>query len=390
VVGGYPASFGEIPWQASIQESRLFGLINYRKCGAVVIHKNWLVTAAHCNSRWVFSELFVTMGEHDTRIEENISSSNKDKLKKNDKKKKNNDTEAVLKSKNATTKYVTQRRKVKRVIPHPMFSPVDLEEDIALIELDQPLEFAPNIQPICLPKKDADFTRKQGVVSGWGLTKYRKCNALFYPLLPFNMSSSSINAFLSFSQTTSLVSGNSCRSLRYAKSSIIRLFLSPHLLISFNCPFNNYCFDNDNSFPHTRDSLFDDADHQVLVHCRLSFKWSTCPSSQTTSVVRCLLQLVSESGSRRPSCVQGTRRAGKTRVRVTAEVRMSAVFAFFLSDAHLLLLHAGPLMVWSEESSSWILVGVVSNGIRCAEPNLPGIYTRVSRYIDWINKYVKW
>ena len=47
-------------------------------------------------------------------------------------------------------------------------------------------------------------------------------------------------------------------------------------------------------------------------------------------------------------------------------------------------------MVLSEDQATWLLAGVVSNGIRCAEPNLPGIYSRVSHYADWINKYVKW
>ena len=49
----------------------------------------------------------------------------------------------------------------------------------------------------------------------------------------------------------------------------------------------------------------------------------------------------------------------------------------------------GPLTVYSEYRQAWVLAGIVSNGIRCAEPGLPGIYTRVTSYLDWINKNIQ-
>ncbi|KAG7273089.1 hypothetical protein CRUP_024819 [Coryphaenoides rupestris] len=45
----------------------------------------------------------------------------------------------------------------------------------------------------------------------------------------------------------------------------------------------------------------------------------------------------------------------------------------------------GPLVY---RGSRWIMLGVVSFGRGCAEPDLPGVYTRVSRYQDWINSQV--
>lgn len=43
----------------------------------------------------------------------------------------------------------------------------------------------------------------------------------------------------------------------------------------------------------------------------------------------------------------------------------------------------GPLM-YQMPSGRWAVVGVVSWGIRCGEPNHPGLYTRVDRYLQWI------
>lgn len=45
----------------------------------------------------------------------------------------------------------------------------------------------------------------------------------------------------------------------------------------------------------------------------------------------------------------------------------------------------GPLVV--ADGSNWQQAGIVSFGIGCALPDFPGVYTRVSRYIDWIRSY---
>lgn len=36
-----------------------------------------------------------------------------------------------------------------------------------------------------------------------------------------------------------------------------------------------------------------------------------------------------------------------------------------------------------------VLIGIVSTGVGCGRAGLPGIYTRVSKYIDWINDIVR-
>ncbi|XP_076869570.1 transmembrane protease serine 7 isoform X2 [Brachyhypopomus gauderio] len=48
----------------------------------------------------------------------------------------------------------------------------------------------------------------------------------------------------------------------------------------------------------------------------------------------------------------------------------------------------GPLSCRVSEGGRWFLMGIVSWGSGCGRPNLPGVYTRVVKFIYWINSYI--
>jgi secreted trypsin-like serine protease len=48
----------------------------------------------------------------------------------------------------------------------------------------------------------------------------------------------------------------------------------------------------------------------------------------------------------------------------------------------------GPLIVPNPQGG-WKLAGITSFGVGCARPNTYGVYTRVARYLDWVNAYVR-
>lgn len=58
---------------------------------------------------------------------------------------------------------------VTRVIPHPLFNPMILDFDVAVLELARPLVFNKYIQPVCLPLAMQKFpVGKKCLISGWG------------------------------------------------------------------------------------------------------------------------------------------------------------------------------------------------------------------------------
>ena len=59
-------------------------------------------------------------------------------------------------------------RKVQIVASHPKFDPKTFEYDLALLRFYEPIEYQPNVVPICIPEDDKQLVGESAWVTGWG------------------------------------------------------------------------------------------------------------------------------------------------------------------------------------------------------------------------------
>ena len=49
----------------------------------------------------------------------------------------------------------------------------------------------------------------------------------------------------------------------------------------------------------------------------------------------------------------------------------------------------GPLMLHNPDRDTYTQVGIVSWGNGCAQPGQPGVYTKLSKYVNWVHSHVQ-
>jgi len=127
VIGGQDAVPGQWPWQILLKRS------GRPMCGGSIISSRWIVTAAHCVSKWY--SYSVVVGENNR-----------------------------LKNEGTEKEY-----QVSKVFPHPAYG--QLNNDIALLKLSQDIQFNKYVQPACLPQKDVKPGHKC-YITGFGKIKH--------------------------------------------------------------------------------------------------------------------------------------------------------------------------------------------------------------------------
>ncbi|KAK9747378.1 Trypsin [Popillia japonica] len=125
IVGGSDATPGQFPWQVSIRRASTDG----HNCGAAHCNSKWILTAAHCVVNTSPSTWYIVAGT-------------------------------------LTLSSGGNQHQIARIISHADYNSAQIKNDVAVLELEEELEFSATVQPIELESEVVGEV--DCLVSGWG------------------------------------------------------------------------------------------------------------------------------------------------------------------------------------------------------------------------------
>lgn len=136
-MGGGTASIAEWPWQVSLRQYSRGGYKH--KCGAALLSRTWIITAAHCVKGLQPKDLTVRLGEYNSR-------SSRDGR--------------------------TVDKRISKIVLHSRFNRRTYGNDIAMLKVS-PVQYTSTTRPVCLPTSSSSLVGSTATVTGWGRTRER-------------------------------------------------------------------------------------------------------------------------------------------------------------------------------------------------------------------------
>nr|XP_039262303.1 tryptase-2-like [Styela clava] len=137
IFGGELSTLGLWPWLAVIVDKRSASAA----CGGSLIHKKWILSAAHCmRARVPFdpADFYALLG--------------------------------TIKISTPSAGHV--REEIVRYIPHEDYDPTTSENDIGLIELENEVTYSGTVMPICMPEYETPPEDWHCYAAGFGITNF--------------------------------------------------------------------------------------------------------------------------------------------------------------------------------------------------------------------------
>ncbi|KAF2896948.1 hypothetical protein ILUMI_09228 [Ignelater luminosus] len=143
IVNGEYTAYDEFPWMVAIVYKNKQNEEASVECGGSLINKRFVLTSARCCLSYEFKPIEVRLGEWNLTSDPDCSECDP-----------------------------VQVVKISKIIVHGNYSSLNRNNDIALLRLEEDVEFTDFIHPICLPPENLPYPKEGSdlVVSGWGTT----------------------------------------------------------------------------------------------------------------------------------------------------------------------------------------------------------------------------